>query len=528
MNRKQAAMALSVKLQTRQSQQLTMTPQLVQSIKLLQMSSFDLLKHVEQEIEKNPLLELAETEGRPERDVERDVERDLERDRERDGQLEDASSSSRDVSTDLDTSRNALEQKLGTSFENEFEADRSGGEADGHGATGREYRRDTGGGPDFSLGSAEISSLEDYVAGDKSLRDHLWEQLALTRADPATRAIAMEIIDGLDSDGYFRGKLAAMAAEKGVSFENAEQALALVQGFEPPGIAARDLAECLAIQLREKDRLDPAMKSLLEHLDMLARKDFRSLLKLCDVSHEDMMDMVAEIKALDPRPAKAFDHFPVQNVVPDVFVSEKADGSFAVELNSDALPRVLVNQTYQAIVERKENKPETRAFIADCLQEANWLVRSLEQRAQTILKVMVEIVRQQDGFFALGISHMKPMSLKQVADAIKMHESTVSRVTSNKYVLTNRGTYELKFFFTAAINAVNGEDAHSAEAVRGKIRSLIENETVENVLSDDSIVDILKGEGVDIARRTVAKYRESMHLASSVQRRREKKAMLGR
>jgi RNA polymerase sigma-54 factor len=504
----QAAMALSVKLQTRQSQQLTMTPQLVQSIKLLQMSSFDLLKHIEEEIEKNPLLELAEGEIRRERDIE----------------VGEPVEPSRDVSMDLDTSRSALEEKLGTSFENEFESDRSGGEAEAPKGPTREYAN----GPDFSLGSTDISSLEEYVAGEKSLRDHLWEQLALTRTDPAIRLMAMEIIDGLDTDGYFRGDLPTMADQKGLAVAIAENALQLVQGLEPLGIAARNLSECLAIQLKEKNRLDPAMENLLAHLDLLARKDFQSLLRHCQVNHEDLMDMVGEIRALDPRPARAFDHSPVQNVIPDVIVSEKADGSFAVELNSDAMPKVLVNQTYQAIVERKDNKPETRAFITDCLQDANWLVRSLEQRAQTILKVMVEIVRQQDGFFAMGISHMKPMSLKQVADAISMHESTVSRVTSNKYVLTNRGTFELKFFFTAAINAMNGEESHSAEAVRQKIRQLIGAEQLENILSDDSIVESLKSDGIDIARRTVAKYRESMHISSSVQRRREKKAMVTR
>ena len=509
-------MALSVKLQARQTQNLALTPQLVQSIKLLQMSGTELLQHIGEEVEKNPLLELD--------DGYLQIETAANRARQSgsaDGAAERRQSDrSGDVSSELDTSSTALEDKLGTTLENEFDGDRSGGE----------YRASGGciGGTDFSRADSGDHDIGDYVAGRKSLREHLGEQLALSRAQPAIRMAATQIIDLLDEDGFLRKPLAEIARETGASPEEAQEALGLVQGFDPCGVAARDLAECLAIQLREKNHFDPAMECLLENLPLLAKRDFEELQRLCAVSFDDLMDMVDEIKGLDPRPARAFDTAPVLNIIPDVLVQEKPDGSFAIELNPDAMPKVLVNQTYSAIVSRDDQGKEQKAFLTDCLQSANWLVRSLEQRAQTILKVMTEIVRQQDGFFAYGVSHLKPMSLKQVADAIKMHESTVSRVTTNKYVETRRGTYELKYFFTAAIGGTQEGEAHSAESVRQRIRALIDNETADTVLSDDAIVDVLETEGVDIARRTVAKYRESLHLPSSVQRRREKKAMAKR
>ncbi|MCB1384473.1 MAG: RNA polymerase factor sigma-54 [Nitratireductor sp.] len=503
-------MALSAKLQPRQSQSLTLTPQLVQSIKLLQMSNVELLQHIAQEVEKNPLLELDEGLGNDDRRITAGEAGTGER-----NAAEAGPEAASAVSGDLDTSRQALEEKLDTTFENEFDSDRSGGEAGAYGYSGA---------TDFAASGEDRPDIEDYVAGRKSLRDHLSEQLALSRISPGERLVAAQIIDSLEEDGFLRRSLSEIAEGTGADRETAEAALKAVQGFDPSGIAARNLAECLAIQLAEKNRLDPAMAALLAHLELLAKRDFEELQKLCGIGFDDLMDMVDEIRALDPRPARAFDAAPVHNVIPDVIVTELPDGSFGVELNPEAMPKVLVNQTYSAIVARGPRAAEEKAYIADCLQNANWLVRSLEQRAQTILKVMTEIVRHQDGFFVHGVSHMRPLSLRQVAEAIKMHESTVSRVTSSKYVQTGRGTYELKYFFTAAINATGGEHAHSAEAVRQRIRQLIEAESADTVLSDDALVSVLKGEGVDIARRTVAKYRESLHLPSSVQRRREKQA----
>jgi RNA polymerase sigma-54 factor len=280
----------------------------------------------------------------------------------------------------------------------------------------------------------------------------------------------------------------------------------------------------MAIQLRDRNRYDPAMAALVGRLDLAARRDYAALKKTCGVDDEDLADMLAELRALDPRPGRAFGGAAVQTLVPDVIVRPAADGGWVVELNSATLPKVLINRTYLAAVAGKRQRPAAeKTYLTDCLQSANWLVKSLDQRARTILKVATEIVRQQDAFFADGVQHLRPLNLKTVADAISMHESTVSRVTSNKYMATTRGIFELKYFFTAAISAADGGEAHSAEAVRHRIRRLIDEETPGGVLSDDVIVKALRDSGIDIARRTVAKYREAMRIPSSVERRRDKR-----
>jgi RNA polymerase sigma-54 factor len=292
-------------------------------------------------------------------------------------------------------------------------------------------------------------------------------------------------------------------------------------------VCARNLTECLAIQLKERDRFDPAMAALVAHLDLLAKRDLAALRKLCGVGEEDILDMVAEIRRLNPKPGLAFGSTLVQPIVPDVFVRPGPDGGWLVELNSDTLPKVLINQRYHAQVSKSARNDKEKSYFADCLQTATWLVRALDQRAKTILKVSSEIVRQQDAFFDKGVQHLRPLNLKTIADAISMHESTVSRVTANKYMATNRGIFELKYFFTTAIAAADGGESHSAEAVRHRIRQLVDAETTADVLSDDTIVEKLRAAGIEIARRTVAKYREAMHIPSSVQRRREKKTTSG-
>lgn len=528
-------MALSVRLQTRQTQSLAMTPQLVQSIKLLQMNSVELLEHIGQEIEKNPLLELAETSDNY--TIDRASSGEMGEATGKNVSNGDAETAPLELGTDLDTSSATLEENLGTSLENEFDGDRSGGEA-GNGETSGPLSGGALGTPSHSgsqsgqagSGSGGMASLdgdyniENFLAGNRTLRDHLGEQLALIRLEQTTRLIAADIIDSLDSDGYFRKAPEKVALELGANLEDVFEALKIVQNMEPTGVGARDISESIALQLIEKNRFDPAMECMVSNLDMLAKRDFNGLAKLCDLSLSDIMDMVEEVRALDPRPARQFDHSPTQEIITDVFINELPDGSFGIELNSEALPKVLINQTYQAIVQKGAKSSEDKAYVTECIQNANWLTRSLEQRAQTILKVATEIVKQQDAFFAYGIKHLRPMSLKRVADAINMHESTVSRVTSNKYLLCNRGTFELKFFFTASIASVDGGNAHSAESVRHEIMQLIEGEALKNIYSDDAIVGVLQTKGIEIARRTVAKYREALHIPSSVQRRREKKA----
>jgi RNA polymerase sigma-54 factor len=329
------------------------------------------------------------------------------------------------------------------------------------------------------------------------------------------------LIESVDEAGYLRADLAEIAARLGAGRDECEAVLKVLQGFDPPGVFARDLAECLALQLKELDRLDPAMQTLLTRLDLVARRDIAGLSALCCLEPCDITDMIVEIRGLTPKPGLAFGNEPVQPVVPDVYVREGQDGAWNVELNSDTLPRVLVNGRYFAKVNGSARTREDKTYLADCLNNANWLVKSLDQRARTILKVAGEIVRQQDAFLTHGVRHLRPLNLKIIADAIGMHESTVSRVTSNKYMATPRGLFEMKYFFTASIAAVNGGEAHSAEAVRDRIRELVENER-DDVLSDDRIVTLLGADGVNIARRTVAKYREALRIPSSVERRRLK------
>jgi RNA polymerase sigma-54 factor len=367
----------------------------------------------------------------------------------------------------------------------------------------------------------EAPDFEANLTAETSLRDHLASQLELATRDPAERLIGGFLIDAVDEAGYLREGIDGVAERLGADPALVTRVLSLVQTFDPPGIAARDLAECLAIQLRERDRFDPAMQALVSRLDLVAKRDFAALRRLCGVDDEDLVDMLGEIRRLDPKPGRAFGSSAVEVLVPDVFVRAAPDGSWLVELNGEALPRVLVNQSYYARVVRGASAEGDKAFLSEALQNANWLTRSLEQRARTILKVATEIVRQQDGFFVHGVTHLRPLNLKTVAEAIGMHESTVSRVTSNKAIGTSRGTLEMKYFFTAAIPGAAGMAAHSSEAVRHRIKQLVDGETPADVLSDDALVQKLRSEGVDIARRTVAKYRESLRIPSSIERRRE-------
>jgi RNA polymerase sigma-54 factor len=413
-----------------------------------------------------------------------------------------------------------MEQGLGTELENVFPDDSGEKTSKSAEAPPPSYSEWSGAGSP----AGEDYNLEAFVSAETTLANHLAEQMALAISNPAGRMIAQYLIDMVDEAGYLTGDLDTVAEKLGAERRDVELVLAVLQTFDPAGVCARNLTECLAIQLKERDRYDPAMRALVEHLNLLAKRDLAGLRRICGVSDDDLADMIAEIRMLNPKPGLAFGSTTVQPIVPDVFVRSAPDGTWQVELNSDTLPKVLINQRYHAQVSKTTRNDKEKAYIADCLQTATWLVRALDQRAKTILKVSSEIVRQQDGFFARGVQHLRPLNLKTVADAISMHESTVSRVTANKYMATNRGIFELKYFFTSAIAAADGGEAHSAEAVRHRIRQLIDSESAAEVLSDDTIVEKLRVAGIDIARRTVAKYREAMRIPSSVQRRREKLA----
>ncbi len=503
-------MALSQRLEFRQTQALVMTPQLMQAIKLLQLSSLDLAAYVEGELERNPLLE------RDDEDGPAAVAAEPEPAAAEGG--DDGAPNADWIGDDLETSRSSMEQGLGTELENVFPDD-STAKAAAPEAPQPAYSEWSGAG---SATAGDDYNLEAFVSAETTLADHLAEQLALAVPVPVNRMIGRYLLDMVDEAGYLSGDLAAVAEKLGAPLSAVEAVLSELQAFDPPGVCARNLTECLAIQLKERDRFDPAMRALVEHLDLLAKRDLAGLRRVCGVNDEDLADMIAEIRNLNPKPGLAFGSTVVQPIVPDVLVRAAPDGSWRVELNSDTLPKVLINQRYYAQVSKGTRNEREKSYIAECLQTATWLVRALDQRAKTILKVSSEIVRQQDAFFENGVQHLRPLNLKTVADAISMHESTVSRVTANKYMATPRGIFELKYFFTSSIASADGGEAHSAEAVRHRIKQMIDGETAEGVLSDDTIVEKLRGAGIDIARRTVAKYREAMRIPSSVQRRRDK------
>ncbi|MGB3500558.1 MAG: RNA polymerase factor sigma-54 [Mesorhizobium sp.] len=500
-------MALAAKLQLRQSQALVMTPQLMQSIRLLQLSHVELERFIDEEIERNPLLER--------------VAADDGGDRPEPGEPASDDPTAGDwLKSDLEASAETIAERMGTSLENVF-ADESGVAEPVAPDLASQWKSL----PSSSAPGTDGFDFDAVPGGKPSLRAHIAEQIAFSFASRPERLIADELADNLDEAGYLRVGLTEIEAQLGTDRQTVEAVLATCQTFDPPGIFARDLADCLSIQLRARDRLDPAMTALVSRLDLLARRDFQQLKRICGVDEEDLIDMLAEIRRLDPKPGTAFSTDVADAIVADIIVKPAPDGTWAIELNADTLPRVLVDQTYYARASAATRDGEEREFLSECLQNANWLTRSLDQRARTILKVAIEIVRQQDGFLTHGVRHLRPLNLRTVADAISMHESTVSRVTANKYMLTPRGVFELRYFFTASIAAVEGGESHSSEAVRDQIRGLIEGEAAD-VLSDDAIVDILKKTGIDIARRTVAKYREAMSIPSSVQRRREKRAMI--
>ena len=489
-------MAIGPRLEFRQSQTLVMTPQLRQAIKLLQFNNMEAAAFVEEELERNPLLE-------------RDERSDTILEQPSPDQPEPLAAVGADCA-DL-VGAGTLPDAASAPLDSEVDGYEAYGAADG-------VRSGPGsGGQSFETDDRDIGDLVEARPG---LRDHLSEQLRLTFDAGAERLIGAYLIALLEPSGRLGADPAAIAAALGTTIPAVEAVRARMMAFDPAGCFARSLAECLAAQLREKNRLDPAMATLLANLELLARHDHRKLMILCGVDWEDLSGMIAEIKALDPKPGAGWDVNVLPPVIPDVLMRAAPGGDWLLELNAETLPRVLVNEHYYTRVSRVSGR-EDRGFLAEKLATANWLVKSLQQRAQTILKVSAEIVQRQDGFFRHGVSHLRPLILRDIAEEVSLHESTVSRVTANKYIATPRGIFELKYFFTNAI-AGSGGESHSAESVRHRIRALVGGETAADILSDDAIVAILRKEGVDIARRTVAKYREALRIPSSVQRKREK------
>ncbi len=509
-------MAITPRLDLRQSQNLVMTPQLQQAIKLLQFSAVELAEFVEGELETNPMLERDEGQNDgPDPGTTLEASEAIFENKTLDDRADAADAAA------ADTIVGTGDQPLDADHSNNYDGDIAGPGAEPADAVGTLGSAPSGGGRGFEDLDGDIF---DSVSEETTLRDHLEQQLTIDIANPRERMIGRYLIDLLDENGRLPADLSPVSEALGTSDADVQAVLKKVQRFDPPGLFARSLKECLALQLIDRDRYDPAMAALVENLELLAQREAPKLMKLCGIDAEDLTDMVAELRALDPKPALQFEDALASPVIPDVLLRANPDGEWIIELNPDALPRVLVNQRYHAVVSRKTRDKTEKDYISERFQTANWLVKSLHQRATTIVKVSTELVRQQDGFFRYGVSHLKPLILRDIADAIEMHESTVSRVTANKYMATPRGLFELKYFFTTAIASTDGE-AHSAETVRHRIKTLIDEEPPAKILSDDKLVDLLRAEGIDIARRTVAKYREAMRIPSSVQRRREKRGM---
>ena len=467
-----------------------MTPQLQQAIKLLQFSHLELAAFIQQELEKNPLLAEGSADEGPVSENETPV-------------LEAPADTAEALAAAAPALADADER-----WTREF-ADRGG-----DGAATRNGPRDDA--PD---------ALDFVSEKPRSLAAHVLAQIELLFSDLGERRIAIKLAEGLDEAGYCRLEVSAVAEAVGDAAARIEAVWGRLRQIEPAGLFARTLAECLGAQLSERNRLDPAMKALLDNLDLVAAGELGQLRRRCGVDDEDLRDMLAELRTLDPRPGQAFDFEPVQPVAPDLFLrpardAETGEEGWHIELNTEALPKVLVDRNYHATLIKGTRVKSDRDFVAERFQSANWLVKTLEQRATTILKVAREIVRQQDGFFRHGVSALRPLVLRDIAIATELHESTVSRVTSNKYIATPRGIFELKYFFTSALPARTPGVVVSSESVRSRIRHLVSGENAHQPLSDDRIVDLLKSEGVEIARRTVAKYREAMRIPSSAERRR--------
>ncbi|QIQ87734.1 RNA polymerase factor sigma-54 [Erythrobacter sp.] len=489
-------MALGPRLDLRQSQSLVMTPQLQQAIKLLAASNLELETYIGEALEANPLLEAGGTASE-----ERDEPDDAPREEFDSDRLIAAGEGEGDAPLDLDPAALDRERDTGDGDSGDW----SGALSTSGAASGEDY-------PD----------LEQLGAAETTLGEYLLAQVGAAARDERQAFVARHIIGLLDDAGYLGFDLDAIAYDLGADRGAVEDALALVQSLDPAGVGARSLAECLAIQAREADRYDPCMAKLIDNLDLLARGEIARLRRMCEVDEEDFADMLRELRGYDPKPGLAFAPSRVDAVVPDVILSANGTGGWDIAINEDTLPRLVVNRSYYVEISTSAADRESQGWLKEKLADAHWLIRALDQRQKTILKTAAEIVRRQDGFFRHGVSELRPLTLREVAEKIEMHESTVSRVTSNKYLACDRGTFELKYFFSSGVASSDGEGA-SSEAIKARIRALCEAEDPKKILSDQKLADLLKEEGFDLARRTVAKYREAIGIGSSAERRRAKK-----
>jgi RNA polymerase sigma-54 factor len=494
-------MALGPRLDLRQSQSLVMTPQLQQAIKLLAASNLELETFIGDALDTNPLLEAGaiSSEAGPEPGDDLTPREELTADR-----LIAEGAGEAEAPIDLDPA--ALDRDRDT----------------GDGATGAASSSDWGTAAQRAMSGEDLPDIEATRAADLTLAEHLDAQIGAVATNPREAFVARHIVGLLDDAGYLPFDLAEIAQDLGVHIDMVEDALTVVQMLEPVGVGARNLAECLALQAKEADRYDPCMARLIDNLELVAKGDVARLKRLCQVDDEDFADMLRELRGFDPKPGLAFAPVSETAIVPDILLRDNGAGGWDITLNEDTLPRLVVNREYYVELSGGSPDKETQGWLKEKLADAHWLIRALDQRQKTILKTAAEIVKQQDGFFRRGVSELRPLTLREVAEQIELHESTVSRVTSNKYLSCERGTFELKYFFTSGVGSADGEGASSA-AIKARIKALCDGEDTKKVLSDQALVELLQKEGFDLARRTVAKYREAIGIGSSAQRRRAKK-----
>ena len=469
-------------LQLRLSQQLAMTPQLQQAIRLLQLSTLELQQELQQALESNPLLEQIDTH-------------------------EEIDTRETQDSETLDTA-DALEQK---EMPEELPLDASWDTI---------Y---TAGTPSGTSGDYIDDELPVYQGETtQTLQDYLMWQVELTPFSDTDRAIATSIVDAVDETGYLTVPLEDILESIGdeeIDIDEVEAVLKRIQRFDPVGVAAKDLRDCLLIQLSQFDKTTPWLEEarliISDHLDLLANHDFRTLMRVTRLKEDVLKEAVNLIQSLDPRPGQSIQTGEPEYVIPDVLV-RKHNGHWTVELNSDSIPRLQINQHYASMCNNARNDGDSQ-FIRSNLQDANWLIKSLESRNDTLLRVSRCIVEQQQAFFEQGEEYMKPMVLADIAQAVEMHESTISRVTTQKYLHSPRGIFELKYFFSSHVNTEGGGEA-SSTAIRALVKKLIAAENPAKPLSDSKLTSLLSEQGIMVARRTVAKYRESLSIPPSNQR----------
>ncbi len=482
-------MAIALRQELRLTQQLVMTPQLQQAIKLLQLSRLELLTTVQQELQENPVLEES-------------LEADEELPREVSNEAEAQETPSAEASTDHEESREAsqAEKIADLDWQNYMDA---------YPQTGMSVARD----------EEDRRSLEATLTRRPTLQAHLEWQICLSSFSEEEKCAASWILGNLDENGYLRSSVEEIARQSGVSESVVESALSKVQELDPPGVAARDLRECLLLQVASLGLDDPLVYRLLdEHIAALQKRDFRAISRALGVTIEEVAAAANLIAQLEPRPGRAFGGDEPIYITPDIYV-HRVNDELHIVLNEDGLPRLRINNLYREVLARdREVSKDTRDYVQEKVRSAMWLIKSIHQRQRTIYKVMQSIIKNQREFFDHGIAHLKPLNLRDVADDIGMHESTVSRVTTNKYAHTPQGIFELKYFFNSSINRVDGEAVASA-SVKDKIRRIIAAEDSRRPLSDQRIAQMLKNGNIDIARRTVTKYRESLKILSSTKRR---------